>query len=95
MPIQVGIREAKARLSALVGRTRRGDVVTITDHGRPVARLVPIPDREIPLAERLLELERRGQLSPQATAPCPLPPPLQPGLGDLAQRFLQEDRNGG
>jgi prevent-host-death family protein len=95
MPMQVGIREAKAKLSALVGRTRRGDVITITDHGRPVARLVPVPDSELSLDERLLEMERRGQVSPQPAGPCPLPAPLSLGSGDLAQRLLQEDRDGG
>lgn len=94
MPMHVGIREAKARLSALVGRTRRGDVITITDHGRPVAQLVPIPGSELSLEERLLEMERRGQLFPQAAGSSPLPPPLRLGSADLAQQLLQEDRDG-
>ena len=94
MPMQVGIREAKAKLSALVARTRRGDVITITDHGRPVAQLVPIPDNELSLDERLLEMERRGQVSPQPAQYCPLPPPVSLGPQGLAQRFLQEDRDG-
>lgn len=36
---EVGIREAKATLSALL---KAGEAVVITRHGRPVARLVPI-----------------------------------------------------
>jgi prevent-host-death family protein len=93
--MRVGIREAKATLSALVGRTRRGEVITITDHGRPVAQLVPISDSERSLEDRLREMERRGQLSPQVAEPTPLPPPLNLGPEDLAQRLLQEDRDGG
>jgi prevent-host-death family protein len=38
---RVGIYEAKARLSDLVERASRGDEVTITRHGKAVARLVP------------------------------------------------------
>ncbi|MBI2752561.1 MAG: type II toxin-antitoxin system prevent-host-death family antitoxin [Betaproteobacteria bacterium] len=46
----IGIYDAKARLSELVERAEAGHAVTITRHGRPVARLVParlarLPDR--------------------------------------------------
>jgi prevent-host-death family protein len=37
----VGIYEAKARLSELVEQAEAGRVVTITRHGRSVAKLVP------------------------------------------------------
>jgi prevent-host-death family protein len=36
----VNIAEAKARLSALLAAVEAGDEVTITRHGKPVARLV-------------------------------------------------------
>lgn len=39
----VGAYEAKAHLSALLDRVERGERVTITRHGRPVALLVPVP----------------------------------------------------
>jgi prevent-host-death family protein len=38
---RVGIYEAKAKLSDLVERVRRGGEVTITRHGKAVAKLVP------------------------------------------------------
>jgi len=38
---RVGIYEAKARLSDLVERASRGREITITKHGKAVARLVP------------------------------------------------------
>lgn len=38
---RVGIYEAKARLSDLVDQAARGREVTITKHGKPVAKLVP------------------------------------------------------
>ncbi|SNB75003.1 prevent-host-death family protein [Arboricoccus pini] len=37
----VGAFEAKTHLSALLERVARGEAITITRHGRPVARLVP------------------------------------------------------
>jgi prevent-host-death family protein len=39
-----GVREARQNLSALLDEVKKGHEVVITEHGRPVARLVP-PDR--------------------------------------------------
>ena len=38
----VGVAELKAALSSYLARVREGETVTVTDHGRPVAKLVPI-----------------------------------------------------
>ena len=38
---QVGIRELKATLSECVREVRAGRSIVITEHGKPVARLVP------------------------------------------------------
>lgn len=43
---QAGIREARQHLSALLVEVAKGHEVTITDRGRPVARLVP-PHEEL------------------------------------------------
>ena len=49
MPTDIGAYEAKTHLPALLERVARGERFTITKHGRPVARLVPVertsPDR--------------------------------------------------
>ena len=42
---EVGVRDAKARLSELLERVEAGEVLTLTRHGKPVARLVPIAER--------------------------------------------------
>jgi prevent-host-death family protein len=39
---QVGVYEAKTQLPRLLEQVERGETVTITRHGRPVARLVPV-----------------------------------------------------
>ena len=41
----VSAYEAKTHLAALLQRAADGDAVTITKHGRPVARLVPVGHR--------------------------------------------------
>jgi prevent-host-death family protein len=38
----VGIRVLKNRLSEYVKRTRQGEVIVVTDHGKPIARLEPL-----------------------------------------------------
>lgn len=60
----VGAYEAKTHLSELLDRVERGERVTITRHGKPVARLVPVPgapDRTVDEAiDGILEA-RRGR----------------------------------
>lgn len=38
----VGAYEAKTHLSSLLEQVERGETITITKHGREVARLVPV-----------------------------------------------------
>jgi prevent-host-death family protein len=37
-----GVREARQNLSALLDEVKKGREITITEHGRPVAKLVPL-----------------------------------------------------
>jgi len=56
----VGAYEAKTHLPALLERVAKGEQITITKHGVPVAQLVPVqpvPDREKRLAA-IAELKR-------------------------------------
>jgi prevent-host-death family protein len=41
----VGIRELKQRLSEYLDRAERGEVLRVTDRGRPKAVLGPVPGR--------------------------------------------------
>lgn len=43
----VGIRALKQNASQVVARAAAGEVVTITDRGRPVAQLVPVPEGRV------------------------------------------------
>ena len=57
---QVGIRELKAKLSECVRIVKDGGVVVVTEHGRPVARLVPEPGSP---RDRMLALARAGEIT--------------------------------
>ena len=61
---EVGAFEARKRLSHLLDQVERGASFTITRHGKPVARLVPVPglgtdDRRHAIAQ--LKQLRKGQ----------------------------------
>lgn len=43
--MDVGVRELKARLSEFLDRAERGEVIRVTERGRPKAALGPIPGR--------------------------------------------------
>jgi prevent-host-death family protein len=42
--MDVGVRELKQRLSEFLERVARGEVIRVTDRGRPKALLIPIQD---------------------------------------------------
>lgn len=52
--MEAGVRELRDHLSRYLEAVRAGDEVTVTDHGRAVARLVPI-DRPRPLDRLIAE----------------------------------------
>jgi len=63
----VGSYEAKTHLSALLERVAKGETITITKHGVPVAKLVPVgdkkPKRDVKqVIEELLEFRKRNTL---------------------------------
>lgn len=59
----IGAYEAKTHLPRLLDRVARGESLTITRHGRPVARLVPVEThREQAKAAAARIVERRRSL---------------------------------
>ena len=58
----VGAYEAKTHLSELLERVEAGEEITITKHGAPVAKLVPIT-KEVSTEERTAAIRRIQKLS--------------------------------
>ena len=91
--IHVGVREAKINLSKLLKRVKQGQEVVITDRGKPVGKIVPVPHDHLSLAERIKKMEEQGLLgSAPKGKEIRLPPPL-PAREGVAQDFLQKDRD--
>jgi prevent-host-death family protein len=65
MSRSIGAYDAKTHLSDLLDRVSRGEEITITRHGRAVARLVPVADASaagIQAAAELRDLRRGNRL---------------------------------
>ncbi|MDA8183885.1 MAG: type II toxin-antitoxin system prevent-host-death family antitoxin [Actinomycetota bacterium] len=65
----VGAYEAKSHLSQLLDEVVAGNAITITRHGQPVARLVPVPPAPADPSDVIAALKesrrgiRRGRVS--------------------------------
>lgn len=72
----VGVRELRQRASELLRRVAAGETIEVTDRGRPVALLAPIPE-----AGPLERLRAAGELSASGgdLTDLPAPLPLKPG----------------
>ena len=83
MSSEVGIRALKQNASAVVAQAAAGEVITITDHGRPVARLIPIA------STTLEELTAAGHARPARRRMRDLPAPKR---GAKLSDALREQR---
>ena len=73
---RVGIRELRQRASELLRRVEAGETFEVTDRGRPVALLAPLPTQGV-----LERLRASGDLRPARADldDLPAPLPLEPG----------------
>lgn len=69
------MRELRQNASALLKRVQQGESIQITDHGRPIAQLVPNPDDEWDslVASGWLTTPELDQSSDTATNPAIIP----------------------
>lgn len=72
-----GVAELKAHLSRYLDQVKSGQEVVITERGRPVAKLVPLPPTE-------RRESRRDRLARAGL--------LQPGAGRIRARLLKPPR---
>lgn len=85
--VEVGVRELKNHLSRYLGRVRDGEEIVVTDHGRPVARLVAVDAS----SDRLNDLVRAGLVRPARSARGSLPGPVR-GSGPVSDSVSDQRR---
>ena len=74
-----GVRELRQRASELLRRVEAGETIEITDRGRPVAVLAPLPDQR-----PIDRLRATGDLEPAGSDLKDLPEPLPLAPGQAA-----------
>jgi prevent-host-death family protein len=74
-----GIRELRQRASELLRRVEAGETIEITDRGRPVAVLAPLPDQR-----PIDRLRATGDLVHASSDLNDLPDPLPLAIGQEA-----------
>jgi len=88
----VGVRELRQRASELLRLVEAGETIEVTDRGRPVAVLAPLPGRGT-----LDQLRATGDLTPAAAPLDDLPDPLvtpvdQPTASQVLARLRSDER---
>jgi prevent-host-death family protein len=83
----VGVRELRQRASELLRMVERGETIEITDRGRPVALLGPVPT-----GSPLEQLRRTGDLEPASGDIDELPEPLPSVAAKLPSEVLADLR---
>lgn len=69
--MDVGVRELRDHLSSHLAEVRAGRTVTVTDHGKPIARIVPVQR-----PTRLERLREEGRIQPARTRKQAAPEPV-------------------
>jgi prevent-host-death family protein len=69
--MDVGVRELRDNLSRHLAEVRSGSTITVTDHGKPIARIVPVGR---PTA--LEALRAAGKVTPAKRPKADLPDPI-------------------
>ena len=90
------ISQTKNQLSALIDQVRQGETIVITDHDRPVAKLVPAQtENGEEAAGALAQLERKGIIRRGNGEAHRLAPRIKPRDGASALAALIKDREQG
>ncbi len=87
--MRIGVRELRQNASAVLRRVMEGESVEVTQRGRPVAMIVPLP-QEDEVVERLVA---QGLATPAKGDLTELPPPIKlPPGSKLPSEILEELR---
>ena len=84
----VGVRELRQNLSVYLDRVKKGEALTVTEHGAPVAILRPLA----PASNVLSRLVAEGRATPPSRSRAELPRPRKLKLPKPLSELLEETR---
>jgi prevent-host-death family protein len=91
---RIGIRELRQNASEYIRRAEQGETIEVTDRGRPVAQLSPLPKAESVLARLIAEgkaTPAKGDLRDLLKSVKPAPPiPGQPSISQILDEMREE-----
>lgn len=88
----VGVRELRQRASELLRRVAAGETIEVTDRGRPVAVLAPLPDgRPLERLRAAGEITAATESLDDLPEPLPIPAGQEPASAVLA-RLRRDER---
>ena len=89
---QVSVRDLKTHLSEWLGRVQAGEVVEVTSHRKPIARITAVKPADSGITSPLQKAIDAGLISWNGQKPN-LPPPVKlRGQGKLLSDIVIEDR---
>ncbi len=89
---RIGVRELNQHTSRVIERVKRGKVIEVTERGKPVARVMPVPIGQ-GLLDRLVAEGRA--VAPTVSGPPPMPPVIGDPTSDASaalSRAREEER---
>jgi len=84
--VSIGVRELRDTLSRQLAEVQAGHIITVTDHGRPIARIVPIG-----VPTKLEQLIADGKVTPATVRKGPRPQPVS-AAGTVSDLIDQQRR---
>ena len=82
---RIGIRELRQNASRYIERVKAGETLEVTERGRPVAVLAPLPETTSVLAR----LRAEGRLRQAKRRLADLPPPIKVDDPDISRKIRE------
>jgi len=92
---QVSVRELKTHLSSWLARAQSGEVVEVTSHRRPIARITAVRTADPGTTHPLQGAMNAGLVSWSGLKPAFPPPVSLSGVGKSVSEMVLEDRGQG
>ena len=89
---QVSVRDLKTHLSEWLARAQSGEVVEVTSHRKPIARITAVKPADSGITSPLQKAIDAGLISWNGQKPVFPPPVKLRGQGKLVSEIVMEDR---